>query len=105
MTHEMLVNIIQYCTVAIVADSSATRIVVQTTRSAETAATLETLTGRKVAELAPSRAASGLETTFSWDGLGTDGRQTPAGTYVLRITLVDEDGNQIVTTRPLTRLR
>ena len=85
--------------------SSATRIVVQTTRSAETAATLETLTGRKVAELAPSRAASGMETTFSWDGLGTDGRQTPAGTYVLRITLVDEDGNQIVTTRPLTRLR
>ena len=85
--------------------NNATRIVVQTTRSAAAAADLETLTGRKIAALTASRAASGTESTFVWDGRNTDGRETPAGTYILRITMVDEDGNQVVTTRPLTRLR
>jgi hypothetical protein len=82
-----------------------TRIVVQTTRSAETTADLETLMGRKVAGLVPSRSVTGTESTFAWDGRGSDGRETPAGTYILRIKMVDEDGNQVVTTRPLTRLR
>jgi flagellar hook assembly protein FlgD len=85
--------------------SGATRIVVQTTRSAETSAEVQTLTGQRVAMLAASRAASGMESTFIWDGRGADGKETPAGNYVLHITMVDEDGNQIVTTRPLTRLR
>jgi hypothetical protein len=85
--------------------SGATRIVVQTTRSAETSAEVQTLTGQRVAMLTASRAASGLESTFIWDGRGADGKETPAGNYVLHITMVDEDGNQIVTTRPLTRLR
>ena len=85
--------------------SGATRIVVQTTRSAETSAEVQTLTGQRVAMLAASRAASGMESTFIWDGRGANGKETPAGNYVLHITMVDEDGNQIVTTRPLTRLR
>jgi hypothetical protein len=85
--------------------SGATRIVVQTTRNAETSAEVQTLTGQRVAMLAASRAASGMESTFIWDGRGADGKETPAGNYVLHITMVDEDGNQIVTTRPLTRLR
>ena len=85
--------------------NASTRIVVQTTRNAEIAATLETVAGQKIATLAPSRAGSGTETSFVWDGLGTDGRQTPAGTYVLRFTMMDEDGNQVVTTHPMTRLR
>jgi hypothetical protein len=46
-----------------------------------------------------------MESTFIWDGRGADGKETPARNYVLHITMVDEDGNQIVTTRPLTRLR
>ena len=85
--------------------SGATRIVVQTTRSAETSTEVQTLTGQRVAMLAASRAASGMESTFLWDGRGADGKETPAGNYIVRITMVDEDGNQIVTTRPLTRLR
>jgi hypothetical protein len=85
--------------------NASTRIVVQTTRNAEIAATLETVAGQKIATLAPSRAGSGTETSFVWDGLGTDGRQTPAGKYVLRFAMVDEDGNQVVTTHPMTRLR
>jgi hypothetical protein len=85
--------------------NGSTRIVVQTTRSAEMAATLETLAGQKIATLAATRAASGIENAFVWDGLGADGRPTPAGSYVLRFTMLDEDGNQVVTTHPLTRLR
>jgi flagellar hook assembly protein FlgD len=85
--------------------NGATRIVVQTTRSAEISAEVQTLTGQRVAMLTASRAASGMESTFVWDGRGADGKETPAGNYVLHITMVDEDGNQIVTTRPLTRLR
>jgi flagellar hook assembly protein FlgD len=46
-----------------------------------------------------------MESTFLWDGRGADGKETPAGNYIVRITMVDEDDNQIVTTRPLTRLR
>lgn len=85
--------------------NATTRIIVQTTRSAAVTADLETLMGRKVVGLTPSRAATGTESTFAWDGRTSDGRETPAGTYILRITMVDEDGNQVVTTRPLTRLR
>jgi hypothetical protein len=85
--------------------NGSTRIVVQTTRSAEMAATLETLAGQKIATLPSTRAASGMENTFVWDGRASDGRPTPAGSYVLRFTMLDEDGNQVVTTHPLTRLR
>jgi hypothetical protein len=72
---------------------------------AEITAMLETPAGQKIVTLVASRATSGMETSFVWDGLGTDGRQTPAGKYVLRFTMVDEDGNQVVTTHSLTRLR
>lgn len=85
--------------------SGGTKIIVQATRVADATAFIETFSGRRIAALSPSRSVEGTETSFVWDGMSQNGQPSPAGTYLVHVTVTDNQGTQQRMTRPIIRLR
>ncbi len=78
----------------------------KTTADAQVTARIVTLTGRTVNSLATGRAvtADGI-TRLRWNGRSQEGDQLPAGSYIVELTALGDDGELVTDKRPITTAR
>jgi flagellar hook assembly protein FlgD len=69
------------------------------------AATVLGLTGRPVRSVVPGRAAPAGLQTHTWEATDDSGRPLPNGTYLVEVTAVADDGQQVRAVRPVTVMR
>ena len=65
---------------------------------------IQTVAGRSVRSLI-TRSVGMRESTVAWDGRDADGRDIPAGAYVVVVRATDSDGRVVTHRVPMTTIR
>jgi len=84
--------------------SAGYRFTFTTTRAVDVSAEIRTLTGKAVRRV-NTRAAAGAETSVVWDGRDENGGTLPPGAYMVRITVLDENGASASRSVPVQTLQ
>jgi flagellar hook assembly protein FlgD len=84
--------------------SAGYRFGITTTVATDITVDIQTVTGRSVRSLI-TRSAGMKESTVAWDGRDADGRDIPAGAYVVIVRATDSDGRVVTHRVPMTTIR
>jgi hypothetical protein len=84
--------------------SAGYRFGITTTVATDIAVDIQTVSGRSIRSLV-TRSAGMKESTVAWDGRDADGRDIPAGAYVVIVRATDSDGRVVTHRVPMTTIR